>query len=157
MGHGAQKLFGLFGGHGIEGTGGMMESLGIRPARAAGVAAGIGEFGGGLLLALGFLTPLAAVLIVATMLTAILTAHRGKGIWNTNGGAELPLTFATVALGLAFNGAGTWSLDHAVGLHDAGFWWGIGAFVLAVAGSLGVIELSRHAQREPFSGAPHPT
>jgi putative oxidoreductase len=94
MGHGAQKLFGWFGGHGPAGTGQFMETLGMRPGRRMAMAAGANEFAGGALLALGLLMPLAALLIASTMLVASLTAHRGKGPWNTNGGWELPLLLA---------------------------------------------------------------
>jgi putative oxidoreductase len=141
--HGAQKLFGWFGGHGVEGTGGFMESLNMRPGRHMALAAGASEFFGGALLALGLATPLAAVLIGSTMLVASLTAHAGKGPFVTNGGWELPLTYAIVAIGLAFNGAGQWSLDNAIGLDVAGFWWGIGASVLAVLGGIGAITFGR--------------
>ena len=126
-GHGAQKLFGWFGGHGVEGTGRAFETMGLRPGRAHATVAGMAEFGGGALLALGLLTPLAAALIGATMLVASLTAHRGKGPWSTNGGWELPATFAAVAIGLAFNGAGQWSLDNALGLDLNGAGWGLAA------------------------------
>jgi putative oxidoreductase len=141
--HGAQKLFGWFGGHGIEGTGGFMEQLNMRPGRHMALAAGASEFFGGALLALGLVTPLAAVLVGSTMLVASLTAHAGKGPFATNGGWELPLTYAIVAIGLAFNGAGQWSLDSAIGLDVAGFWWGFGASVLAVLGGIGAITLGR--------------
>jgi putative oxidoreductase len=142
-GHGAQKLFGLFGGHGVEGTGGFMESLGMRPGRHMALAAGSSEFFGGILLALGLATPLAAVLIGSTMLVASLTAHAGKGPWATNGGWELPLTYAIVAIGLAFNGAGQWSLDNAIGWNVAGFWWGFGATVVSILGGIGAITIGR--------------
>jgi putative oxidoreductase len=106
-------------------------------------AAGASEFFGGALLALGLLTPLAAVVIGSTMLVASLTAHAGKGPFASNGGWELPLTYAIVAIGLAFNGAGQWSLDNALGLDVAGFWWGFGAAVLAILGGLGAIAFGR--------------
>src|SRR3954454_1776577 len=143
-GHGAQKLFGWFGGHGPEGTGGFMETLGMRPGRHMALAAGGSEFVGGILLALGLATPLAAAIIGSTMLVAALTAHAGKGPWSTNGGWELPLTYGVVAIGLAFNGAGQWSLDNAIGWNLAGFWWGIGATLVAVLGGLGAIAFGRH-------------
>jgi putative oxidoreductase len=142
-GHGAQKLFGWFGGHGIEGTGGFMESLSMRPGRHMALAAGSSELFGGVLLALGLMTPLAAVLIGSTMLVASLTAHAGKGPWATNGGWELPLTYAIVAIGLAFHGAGQWSLDNAIGWNVAGFWWGFGATVLSILGGIGAITAGR--------------
>ena len=143
MGHGAQKLFGLFGGHGIDGTGGFMESLGLRPGRLQAIAAGSAEFFGGLLLALGLLVPLAAAVLIATMLTASLTAHRGKGIWNQDGGIELPLVYATIAFGLAAVGAGDISLDSALGLDVAGAEWAFGALGLGLLGGLGAIASGR--------------
>src|SRR5262245_37127319 len=112
--HGAQKLFGWFGGFGIEGTGGYLEGLGLRPGKPLAFAAGASEVTGGLLLAAGFATPLAAALIAATMLVASRTDHAGKGFWIYNGGTEYVLVMATVAIGLAFNGAGAWSVDAAI-------------------------------------------
>ena len=147
MGHGAQKLFGWLGGHGPEGTGQFMDALGMRPGKRMALAAGFNEFGGGLLLALGLLTPLAAVLIASTMLVAALTAHRGKGLWVTNNGFELPLVYGVVAVGLAFNGAGQWSLDHAIGWDVAGLWWGLGALAAALIGGLTVVGAARHSGR----------
>src|SRR5512138_2995266 len=86
-GHGAQKLFGAFGGHGIDGTAGFFEALGMRPGRRNAIAAGA-ELGSGVLLALGLLTPLAAVLLISVMVVAIATVHAPKGPWVTEGGYE---------------------------------------------------------------------
>jgi putative oxidoreductase len=147
MGHGAQKLFGWFGGYGPEGTGQFMESMGMRPGRHMALAAGANEFGGGALLALGLLTPLAAVLIASTMLVASRTAHRGKGLWNSDGGSELPLLFGLIAVALAFNGAGQWSFDHTIGWDVAGLWWGLGALGAALIGGLTVVGAARHRER----------
>ena len=119
--HGSQKLFGFFGGAGLAGTAGMMESLGLRPGRRMAVAAGANEFVGGLLLAVGLFVPLAAAMIATTMLVAARTAHSGKGPWNSNGGSEYVLVLATVALGLAFNGAGTWSVDMRSAVTSRGY------------------------------------
>jgi putative oxidoreductase len=141
--HGAQKLFGWFGGHGLDGTGGFMESLGLRPGRRLAAAAGASELAGGLLLAAGFLTPLAAALIAATMLVAARTAHAGKGPWNPAGGWEYVLVLAVVALGLATGGAGAWSLDAAIGWDIAGFWWGAGAALAALIGASGTLAIAR--------------
>jgi putative oxidoreductase len=137
--HGAQKLFGVLGGFGVSGTGGYLESLGLRPGRPLAVAAGATELAGGLLLAAGLLTPLAAALIAATMLVAARTDHRGKGLWIFNGGSEYVLTVAAVAIGLAFAGAGAWSLDAAIGWDIAGFWWGVAATAVALVGGSGVL------------------
>jgi putative oxidoreductase len=141
--HGSQKLFGLFGGHGLEGTGGMMESFGLVPGRRMALGAGVTELVGGLLLALGLLVPLAAALIAAMCVVAARTAYAGRGLWHANGGWEYVLVLATVAVGLAFNGAGQWSLDHAIGWDVSGFWWGIGAAVVALIGATAVLTGAR--------------
>ena len=143
MGHGAQKLFGLLGGYGIEGTGGFMESLGLRPGRLHATLAGSAEFFGGLLLALGLFVPLAAAVLIATMVTASLTAHRGKGIWNQDGGIELPLVYSTIAFGLAAVGAGDWSLDSAFGFDLAGAEWAFGALGVGLVGGFGALASGR--------------
>src|SRR5882757_7128941 len=85
-GHGAQKLFGWFGGHGLEGTGGFFHGLGYRPGKAFAFVAGLSEFGGGLLLALGLFTPLAGAIIIGTMFNVITSVHSDKGPWAQNGG-----------------------------------------------------------------------
>jgi putative oxidoreductase len=149
IGHGTQKLFAWFGGHGVEGTGGFMETLGMRPGRPMAVAAGASEAGGGLLLVLGLFTPLAAVLIASTMLVASLKVHRGKGVFASNGGFEVPLINAAVVIGLAFDGVGKWSLDNAIGWDVSGVAWGIGAIAVAVAGALGAIEFGRRHGARP--------
>jgi putative oxidoreductase len=147
IGHGTQKLFGWFGGHGPEGTGGFMETLGMRPGRVMGLAAGVNESLGGTLLVLGLLTPLAATLIASTMFVAALTAHRGKGVFAQNGGYELPLINGAVAIGLAFDSAGRWSLDNAIGWDVSGVAWGTGALAVAVIGGLGTIQIGRRRGR----------
>ena len=155
VGHGAQKLFGVFGGYGVEGTGAFMESLGLRPGRLHAAAAGSGELVGGSLLALGLLVPLGAALIVAVMTTATLTAHRGKGLWASDGGFELPLVYAAVAFALAAVGAGDASLDAAFDLDLAGLGWALGAVAVGIAGGLGVVLFGRLVgQRAPASTQP---
>src|SRR5436190_1798264 len=86
VGHGAQKLFGVAGGHGPTGTGQFFESMGMRPGKLNALAAGTAELSAGVLLALGLLTPLAAALVTAVMVVAIATVHIGKGFWNSDGG-----------------------------------------------------------------------
>src|SRR5438270_999598 len=88
IGHGTQKLFGWFGGHGVEGTGQFFEGLGMRPGRHHATAAGVAEAGGGALIAAGLATPVAASAITATMLTAINRVHLKNGPWVSNGGYE---------------------------------------------------------------------
>jgi putative oxidoreductase len=139
--HGAQKLFGILGGYGLEGTGSYMEGLGLRPGKLFALAAGSAEFVGGLALAAGFFVPGAAALIGATMVVAAGTDHAGKGFWVYKNGSEYVLTVATIAIGLAFNGAGTWSVDHALGWHDSGVAWGLAAAAVAAIGASGVLGL----------------
>src|SRR4030081_1985579 len=117
VGHGAQKLFGVFGGHGLEGTGAFFESLGLRPWRIMALAAGFAELTGGALFALGLLTPLAAALLIAVMVTAIATVHGRNGVWVTNGGFEYNLVLAAVPFAVASIRAGKWALDPVLGLH----------------------------------------
>src|SRR3954447_2522196 len=88
IGHGTQKLFGWFGGHGLEGTGGFFETLGLRPGKRNAIAAGVAEAGGGALLASGIALPLAGAAITGTMTTAIRHVHGSKGPWTTDGGWE---------------------------------------------------------------------
>lgn len=111
IGHGAQKLFGWFGGYGPKGTGGWMESVGIKPGIVMAVVAGLMELVGGALFALGFVTPLAAVLITAAMLGAIVKVHGKNGLWITSNGIEYQLVLIAVVIGIALTGAGSYSLD----------------------------------------------
>jgi putative oxidoreductase len=113
-GHGAQKLFGWFGGRGIAATGGWLGSIGYRPPRLWAWLAGVGEFGGGVLLALGMFNPLGSLGVAAVMLTAIAKVHWPK-VWNTEGGSELPFTYLIVALVVGVVGPGGYSLDAALG------------------------------------------
>ena len=113
--HGAQKLFGWFGGYGIGGTGGWMESLGFRPGRAFATLAGFGEFVGGLLFALGFLGAVGPALMLSVMLVASIVVHRKNGLFATKNGIELPLMVATAAVGISLTGPGRYSLDQAIG------------------------------------------
>lgn len=137
-GHGAQKLFGWFGGHGLAGTTGWLASTGMRPASFWAFMAGLSEFGGGVLLALGLLSPLGSLGIVAAMIMAVIKGHWGKGLWAMNGGSELPLTYLVVALALAFTGPGSYSLDAALGLAlpPITLWAGLAAVILGVAAAL---------------------
>ena len=111
MGHGAQKLFGWFGGYGPKGTGGWMESIGIKPGVLMAVLAGLSELIGGLLFAFGLLTPIGAALIVIMMLMAIVKVHGRNGYWATSNGYEYNLLLIAVAIGVALIGAGAYSLD----------------------------------------------
>jgi putative oxidoreductase len=111
MAHGSQKLFGLFGGRGLQGTQEMLNRLGLQPAPFWALAVALGEFGGGLLVALGLLTPLAVLLPIGAMLMAIARVHWSKGFWNGQGGFEFNLTLLMIAAALGLMGAGPFSLD----------------------------------------------
>jgi putative oxidoreductase len=140
--HGAQKLFGWYGGYGLDGTGGFFESVGHKPGRTMAMVAGLSEAGGGLLLLMGLFTPLASAMIIGTMIVAAMSVHRDNGLWATNGGYELPLINATVAAGLAFTGAGKWSLDSALDIPwNRG--WGAGLLAVCVAGLAAAGVLAR--------------
>lgn len=110
MGHGAQKLFGWFGGYGLKGTGGWLESIGIRPGVLMAFLAGAAELVGGLLFAAGVFTPVAALLITVTMLIAIFTVHGKNGYWVTANGFEYNLMLIAVAVGVALIGPGAYVL-----------------------------------------------
>jgi putative oxidoreductase len=137
IGHGAQKLFGLFGGGGRRGTERMVASLGFRGAGALAVLAGVAEFFGGLLVLLGLVTPFGAAAIIGMMTAAIVTVHVPRGFWNTNGGIEFPLALMAAAACLSFTGPGRISLDAVAGLD----WRGLatGFFVVAVGVGAGAI------------------
>jgi putative oxidoreductase len=153
VGHGTQKLFGWFGGHGIEGTGGFFDSLGMRPGKQHAFMAGLAEAGGGLLLALGLLTPLAAAALIAVMVVAIATVHVKNGIWNSSQGYEFNLVLIAAAFAVASIGAGDWSLDNALGLDIAGTGWGLAALGAGLVGALGAIASGRLASRHAGGGA----
>jgi putative oxidoreductase len=133
VGHGTQKLFGWFGGHGPDGTGKFFESLGLRPGRRHALAAGAAEAGGGGLLAVGLFTPGAAAALIGTMFTAIRKVHGSKGPWVTDGGYEYNLVLMAAVLALADAGPGEWSLDHALGTGIKGPL----VALLALAGGIG--------------------
>jgi putative oxidoreductase len=135
IGHGTQKLFGWFQGHGLDGTGGFFESLGLRPGRRHATAAGMAEATGGALLTLGALTPLASTLISGTMITAIRTAHAKNGPWVTNNGYEYPLVITAAMLAIAEAGPGRPSVDHAAFPHLKGTGWASAQLAAAGVGS----------------------
>ncbi|QGQ99033.1 DoxX family protein [Paenibacillus psychroresistens] len=114
IGHGSQKLFGWFGGYGPKGTGGWMESIGIKPGVLMAVFAGLLELVGGTLLTVGLFTPLAGILIALAMLGAIIKVHYKNGVWNTANGYEYTLVLFAVAIGIALIGSGDYSLDNLI-------------------------------------------
>jgi putative oxidoreductase len=150
--HGAQKLFGWFGGHGLDGTAGFFESLGFHPGKLfATVAAGT-ELVSGLLVVLGLLGPVGPALMISVMIVAIFSVHWKNGVFAQSNGIEVPLLFATGAFALALTGPGSFSLDAILGLQPL---WGteIGVIALAVGvlGGIGNLIL----RRPPRTGEAH--
>src|SRR5262245_32258505 len=133
--HGAQKLFGWFGGPGLKGFSGGMASMGLRPAWLWGLMGGLGEFGGGLLLALGLLNPLGSLGLIGAMAMAIALAHWSKGFWGSKGGYEYPLVLLISSAVLGLVGPGAYSLDTLLGIvlpTPPIFWVGLVAVVVVV-------------------------
>ena len=146
VGHGAQKLFGWFGGGGLKGTSGWLGSMGMRPAWFWALMAAGSEFGGGVLLALGFLSPLGSLGIIAAMIVAITEAHWSKGLWNNKGGIEFPLMNLTAALALGLVGAGAYSLDGILGIRLPEPTVLVAGLVLVIVGVAGA-ELTKMAKQ----------
>ncbi|MET1029374.1 DoxX family protein [Domibacillus tundrae] len=115
VGHGAQKLFGWFGGYGLKGTGGWFDSIGMKPGVTMALLAGLAEFVGGALFALGLLTPLAGILIAGTMVIAIVKVHGANGFWSTQNGYEYNLILLAAAIGVALTGPGRYAFDALLG------------------------------------------
>jgi putative oxidoreductase len=147
--HGAQKLFGWFGGIGIAGTGQFFDAIGFRPGRAMAVLAGLSEFVGGLVVAFGLLGPVGPALIVAVMVTAAGSVHWSNGFFAMVNGIEVPLLYGATAVGLAFTGPGGYSLDALFGMTR--FWTpdlinaAIAVGVLGGIGNLVARRLAPHA------------
>jgi putative oxidoreductase len=137
VGHGTQKLFGWFGGHGLEATAKGFEQIGLKPGKAHATAAGLAEAGGGAALLAGAETPLAAAAITATMITAIKTVHLKSGPWASNGGYEYNAVLIAVVLALAELGPGPISIDALLGRERSGTGWALAAACAGAFGALG--------------------
>ena len=137
FGHGTQKLFGWFGGHGLDATANMFDSIGMRPGNRNAIAAGVAEAGGGAGIALGLATPLSAATLTSMMLTAINRVHLKNGPWSTNGGYEYNIVLIAAVLTLVEVGPGELSFDHLLGNERSGPGWTLAALALGVAGALG--------------------
>ena len=144
--HGAQKVFGWFGGYGLAGTGGFFDSLGFRPGKLFAGLAGTTEMVAGLLLAAGLLGPIGPALIVSVMVVASLAVHLPNGLFAQNNGYEVPLLYATAAVGIALTGYGAYSLDAGLGIASL---WTTPVTLLVLAaglvGGLGNLALRRPA------------
>lgn len=114
MAHGAQKLFGWFGGYGLEGTGGWMESIGLAPGFIMALLAGSAEFFGGMFILLGLLTRASAAVLAMTMVVAIVCVHLQNGLFMSNNGYEFGLALLAASTSLVFSGAGKTALDNVI-------------------------------------------
>jgi putative oxidoreductase len=147
VGHGAQKLFGWFGGHGPEGTGQFFENIGVRPGRRNAVAAGAAEAAGGALLIAGLFTPLAGAALSSVMIGAIRHVHGNKGPWVTEGGYEYNLVLLATMFALTEAGPGPISLDDKLGTERCGTGWAIAQLAVGAAGSELITRLSKTTQK----------
>jgi putative oxidoreductase len=153
IGHGTQKLFGWFGGHGLEGTGGFMESLGMRPGKRHAAAAGAAEATGGALLTLGAATPLAATMISTTLVTAIRKVHAQNGPWVTDNGFEYAAVLIIAMAGLVEHGPGSPSVDSRLFPNWKGKGWALATVAAATAASLINDTVSQAPPEETASAA----
>ncbi|MEO8291341.1 MAG: DoxX family protein [Gaiellaceae bacterium] len=153
-GHGLQKLFGWWEGPGPRGTAGMMTNFNFRLASLMVLGLTAAETGGGLLLMLGFLTPLGALAVTIVMFNAVALIHWGNGFWNGKGGYEFNLLIASAAVAIAATGPGRFSLDRALGWDDniSGLWWGAG--VLGVAALVSFLTLTAGRRRVSVTEQP---
>jgi putative oxidoreductase len=152
--HGAQKLFGWFGGGGLEKTGRAWESMGLRPGKRNALIAGSAETGGGALLASGFLTPLGAAAVTGVMSQAVRTVHLKNGFFVTEGGYEFNLALVAAAFALVDVGPGPWSLDEKLGLRMSGPLWAAAALGAGLAGPKLLERFAPPAEPEPAAEEP---
>jgi putative oxidoreductase len=156
-GHGAQKVFGAFDGPGPEGTRGMMQMLRMQPPHVWGRMAGLSELVGGGLTAIGALSPVGPLTAMAPMVMATTTAHWGKPIWASKGGAELPVINLATFAALAMAGPGRLSVDGALGIRLPR--WMCGLVIAGVAAGTAVALATRapaeQAQAEPAAPPEH--
>jgi putative oxidoreductase len=151
--HGAQKLFGWFGGYGLTGTAQWLESVGFRPGRWHAVLAGLTEVGGGVLFAVGLATPLAAAIIASVMIVAAAIAHFKNGFFITSGGYEYNAVLGVAAIAIAFTGPGALSLDAFAGYASGTVLTGVAAVGIAIAGAVAQLTSRRVPQPVTASSA----
>ncbi len=149
--HGSQKLFGWFNGYGVTGTGGYFDSIGYRAGATMSIIAGAAEAGGGLLLALGLLTPLAVATLAGMMVNVAVAGHGKNGFWNHNQppGWEFPMVLGVIAATVALAGPGTYSMDRYLGLTTGFEWAGVAA--LGAGAGAGVLFLAIFRRPMPKS------
>ena len=150
--HGSQKLFGWFGGYGLNRTGEFFVQLGFQPGRTFAAAASLTEITSGLLVALGFLGPVGPALMISVMIVAMVTVHRGHGLFAQTNGHEVPLLYSTIALGLALTGYGQYSLDAWLGIAHR--WTNAATMIVLAVGVLGAFgNLALRRKPAPPAGA----
>lgn len=143
--HGAQKLFGWFGGYGLKGTGQFMVQLGFQRGTMFAAAAGTGELVSGLLIALGFLGPIGPAMMISVMLVAAITVHIKNGVWASAGGIEINLLYAVAAFVFAFSGYGAYSIDALLGYANGwstSLTWTV--LAIGIAGAIANLAIRRH-------------
>jgi putative oxidoreductase len=150
IGHGLQKLLGKFGGHGLDGTAGFFEQLGLRPGKVHATAAGVAEAGGGALLVLGAATPLAASAITGTMTVAIHKVHLQKGPWATDGGYEYNAVLMAAVFAITAEGPGAFAVDR----RKWGTGWAIAQLAAGAGGALAMVKLSEQRAPAPAGQTP---
>ncbi|HWE81093.1 MAG TPA: DoxX family protein [Gaiellaceae bacterium] len=151
IGHGTQKLFGWFGGEGLDGTGKIMAKTGLAPGREHALAAGLAEAGGGVLLASGAAMPVAASTLTGVMMTAIKRVHLQNGPWVTKGGYEYPLVVIATLLGLVEMGPGKLSVDGLFGSERSGAGWAAMAFGAGAVGAYAVETIADRNLPSPIA------
>src|SRR5262245_8905776 len=150
--HGSQKVFGWFGGYGPDGTGQFLEALGFRPGHWYAMEEDLVAMVGGLLLALGFMWPLAAAMISSVMVLAGVTVHWKNGFFFPSG-YEFNLVLGVAALSIAFTGPGALSIDHVAGYALGGVTWGVIAAAVAAVGAIGQLAQRRKPPVAVTTGA----
>jgi len=160
VGHGTQKLFGWFGGPGLQGTEQMMGAIGLRPPKPNALAAGLSETVGGALLVAGAATPVAASSLIGTMVTAIHKVHRPNGPWAANGGWEYNAVLIASLVALIDAGPGEISVDALLGRKRWGAGWALGGLGVGVAAAAVTMALGARGQgatpAAPASGSATP-
>src|SRR3954454_19230065 len=156
VGHGTQKLFGWFGGPGLEGTGEMMEALDMKPSRPNAVAAGLSETAGGALLVAGAATPLAAASLIGTMITAIRKVHKPNGPWVAQGGWEYNAVLIAALTALIDAGPGDVSVDAVLGRKEWGPGWALSGLAVGGAASAGAVAMGRRGSSGAASSPADP-